>query len=121
GLSGQVDLDAYRRKVLKAFTDIEGRITAFPAQEKKFLVLLRHVLQDFEFDKRYTEKQVNEILSNHNEDTALLRRSLVEYHFMARQGGGGEYGRRFFYAFPLGRAFRYNGTNPQEHSPSNST
>ena len=93
GLSGQVDLDAYDRKVLKAFTDVEGRITAFPAQEKKFLVLLRHVLQDFEFDKRYTEKQVNEILSNHNEDTALLRRSLVEYHFMARQGGGGEYWR----------------------------
>jgi predicted transcriptional regulator len=92
-LSGEVDVDAYDRKVLKTFTDEAGCITAFPAQEKKFLVLLRYVLKSFEFGVRYSEKQVNEILSRYHEDTALLRRSLVEYHFMARQGGGGEYWR----------------------------
>lgn len=93
GLSAEVDLDAYDRKVLKTFTDEEGRITAFPAQEKKYLVLLRYVLQAFEPGKRYTEKQVNEILSRYNEDTAELRRSLVVYRMMDRQGGGGEYWR----------------------------
>lgn len=86
-----MDLDAYDRKVLKAFTDEEGRITAFPAQEKKFLVLLRHVVKVFEPGIRYSEKQVNEMLSRYSDDTALLRRSLVEYRYMARQGGGGEY------------------------------
>jgi predicted transcriptional regulator len=92
-LSEEVDGDAYERKVLASFTDPEGRITSFPAQEKKFLVLVRHVLKAFESGRRYTEKQVNEILSHYSEDTALLRRSLVEYKFMARQGGGGEYWR----------------------------
>lgn len=92
-LSQEVDVDAYDRKVLSNFTDEEGRITAFPAQEKKFLVLLRYTLKAFEPDVRYTEKQVNEILSRFNEDTALLRRSLVEYKMMAREGGGGSYWR----------------------------
>jgi predicted transcriptional regulator len=92
-LSGTVDMDAFDRKVLKAFTDEEGCITAFPAQEKKFLVLLRYVLKSFESGVRYSEKQVNQILSRYHKDTALLRRSLVEYKFMAREGGGGEYWR----------------------------
>ena len=92
-LSGAVDVDAFDRKVLRSFTDEDGCITAFPAQEKKFLVLLRYVLKSFEFDVRYSEKQVNEILMRYNKDTALLRRSLVEYKFMARVGGGGEYWR----------------------------
>jgi hypothetical protein len=59
----------------------------------KFLVLLRYVLKAFEPGKRYSEKQVNEMLAGFNEDTAWLRRSLVDYKFMARQGGGGEYWR----------------------------
>ena len=71
-------MDAYDRKVLETFTDAEGRIKQFPAQRKKFEVLVRHVLKAFEHGVRYTEKQVNEILSRYNEDTAYLRRSLVD-------------------------------------------
>jgi predicted transcriptional regulator len=92
-LSGEVDIDAYDRKVLETFTDPEGRILAFPAQEKKFQVLLRHVVKAFEPGLRFSEKQVNEILGKYHEDTAQLRRGLVEYKLMARQGGGGEYWR----------------------------
>lgn len=90
-LSVDANLDAYDRKVLANFLDDEGRIKAFPAQEKKFQAILRHVVRAFEPGRRYTEKQVNEILRNYNEDTAYLRRGLVEYHLMERQGGGGEY------------------------------
>ncbi len=85
--------DVFERKVLAAFTDSEGRITAFPVQEKKYLVLLRYVLQAFESGRQYTEKEVNEIISRYNEDTALLRRNLVDYGFMSREGGGGKYWR----------------------------
>jgi hypothetical protein len=93
GLSQDVEGDAFERKVMKAFVDSEGRISAFPAQEKKQLVLLRYVLNAFEPGKRYTEKEVNEILLRYNEDTASLRRELVEYKMMAREGGGGVYWR----------------------------
>ncbi len=87
------DAPAYDRKVLATFLDPEGRIIAFPAQEKKFLVLLRHVLQAFEPGVRYAEKQVNAILSRYNDDTASLRRGLIEFHLMQREGGGGAYWR----------------------------
>jgi predicted transcriptional regulator len=90
-LSADVDLDSYDRKVLANFTDENGRIKAFPAQEKKFIAVLRYVVTAFEPGKHYSEKQVNEILERFNEDTAMLRRSLVSYKFMAREGGGGDY------------------------------
>ena len=92
-LSEDVEGDAYERKVLSTFVQADGRITAFPAQEKKFLVLLRYVLKAFEPGVRYTEKQVNETLLRFNEDTATLRRALVDYKLMEREGGGKAYWR----------------------------
>lgn len=91
GEQDQEGMPAYDRKVMATFVDGEGRIKDFPMQEKKFLVLLRYVLKTFEPGRRYTEKQVNEILARYSDDTAQLRRSLVEYGMMDREGGGGEY------------------------------
>jgi predicted transcriptional regulator len=92
-LSEGLSEDAFERKVLATFTDAEGKISAFPAQEKKLLVLLKYVVKVFDKGVRYPEKKVNEILLKYHEDTALLRRSLVEYHMMDREGGGGVYWR----------------------------
>jgi predicted transcriptional regulator len=86
-----LDEQVYDRKVIAAFMDITGRIKAFPAQEKKFQVILRQVVKAFTPGRRYPEKEVNEILSRFNDDTASLRRGLIEYHLMERAGGGGEY------------------------------
>jgi predicted transcriptional regulator len=91
--SADPDVPAYDRKVLTTFVDSQGRIIAFPAQEKKYQVLLRYVLNAFEVGVRYTEKQVNEILLRFNDDTASLRRGMIEYHMMEREGGGGAYWR----------------------------
>jgi len=44
-------------------------------------------------DVKYTEKQVNEILGRFHEDTATLRRELIGFKLMAREGGGGAYWR----------------------------
>ena len=87
------DTPAYDRKVLSTFINNQGQIIAFPAQEKKYLVLLRHVLKAFQPGVRYSEKQVNEMLARFNDDTASLRRGLVEFHLMDREGGGGAYWR----------------------------
>jgi len=92
-LSAPISEDAYDQKVLTNFIDKDGRIKTFPAQDKKLQAILRHVVKAFEPGQRYPEKQVNEILSHFNEDTAFLRRSLIEYKLMGRQGGGGEYWR----------------------------
>jgi hypothetical protein len=90
-VTADIDMDAYDRKVINTFCDSQGRILQFPAQRKKFEVLLRHVVKAFKPGIRYKEKQVNDILSSYSEDTATLRRGLVEHRLMEREGGGGEY------------------------------
>ncbi|MFC1878441.1 metalloregulator ArsR/SmtB family transcription factor [Chloroflexota bacterium] len=92
-VASNVDIDAYDRKVLNTYMTPEGRFNRFPHQLKKVQAILRYVIHEFEVGVRYSEKQVNEILSKFSEDTAYLRRYLVEYGFMKRQGGGGEYWR----------------------------
>ncbi len=92
-LASDVDASAYDRKVINTFMTSDGRIKSFPAQEKKLRVLLARVVQAFEPGVRYSEKQVNRILLRFNEDTAFLRRWLVECDFMDREGGGAAYWR----------------------------
>lgn len=89
----QIDINAYDRKVLQTFITPEGRLKDFPAQQKKLEVILRHIVQAFDLGVKYSEKEVNEILSGFNEDTARLRRNLVEFKLMSREGGGGAYWR----------------------------
>jgi DNA-binding transcriptional ArsR family regulator len=91
--TSEQELGAFDRKVLATFTTPAGRITSFPMQEKKVRVLLRHVLPAFTHGVRYPEKRVNEILLKFSDDSARLRRWLVEYGYMAREGGGGRYWR----------------------------
>jgi len=82
-----VDLDAYDRKVLADFSLPDGRLKEIPAQRKKLEVILRHVLKEFEPSVEYNEKQVNGILARFHEDTATLRRELIGYGLMEREGG----------------------------------
>ncbi len=86
-----VDLDAYDSKVVADYTRKDGSLKTIPAQRKKLEAVLRYVVKAFKVGKRYTEKQVNEILSGYHEDTASLRRELVGFGLMKREGGGGEY------------------------------
>lgn len=88
-----VDAGAYDNKVVKDFVRKDGSLKTIPAQRKKLEAVLRHVVKAFELNKRYSEKKVNEILSRYYEDTASLRRELVGYGLMKREGGGGEYWR----------------------------
>ena len=86
-----VDADAYDNKVVRDYTRKDGSLTTIPAQKKKLEAVLRHIVKVFKVGKRYSEKQVNDILSSYHEDTASLRRELVGCGLMKREGGGGEY------------------------------
>jgi predicted transcriptional regulator len=92
-VAANVDVEAYDRKVLNTYMSSDGRLAAFPVQRKKEQAILRYIVRIFEPNQRYSEKRVNKILSQFSEDTARLRRNLVEFGFMERQGGGGEYWR----------------------------
>jgi predicted transcriptional regulator len=80
-----LDLDAYDRKVLRDYMDAEsGRLKSIPHQWKKREVILRYVLEQFERDRRYTEREVNGIIGRIHEDYATLRRALIDSRRLAR-------------------------------------
>lgn len=82
-----VDMDAYDQKVVKNFTNPDGTIKAIPGQLKKLMAILNYLLPEFEAEKRYPEKEVNQILGRYHEDYAQLRRALVEAGLMKREKG----------------------------------
>ncbi len=88
-----VNANAYDQKVIADYSRKDGSLKTIPAQRKKLEAVLRYVVQAFEINKKYSEKKVNEILSRYHEDTASLRRELVGYGLMKREGGGGDYWR----------------------------
>jgi predicted transcriptional regulator len=92
-VTAEVDADAYDNKVIKDYSRRDGSLKTIPSQRKKREAILRHVVKAFEVGKRYSEQRVNEILSQYYEDTATLRRELIGYGLMKREGGGGEYWR----------------------------
>ncbi len=80
-------LPAFDAKVLRAFVE-DGRLLSIPAQEKKRLVVLRWVRERcFPEARDYPEREVNERLATVHEDTAALRRYLVESRLMTRTAG----------------------------------
>jgi predicted transcriptional regulator len=92
-VAAEVDADAYDNKVIKDYSRRDGSLKTLPSQRKKLEAILRYVAKSFDMGKRYSEKQINEILSRYYEDTATLRRELVGFGIMKREGGGREYWR----------------------------
>lgn len=78
--------DAFEKKVFKSFFSGE-RIVQLPSGERKFAVILRWLADKFEYGVQYPEKQVNEIITRHHPDYALLRRELVDRGLMRRERG----------------------------------
>lgn len=85
-----LDWNAADKKVLRDYT-ASGRLTQIPVKDKKWVVILRWLASKFEPGVRYTEKEVNTILTDVHGDYATLRRDLVGFGFMRRERGGGDY------------------------------
>ncbi|MGF7049444.1 hypothetical protein J2T13_003955 [Paenibacillus sp. DS2015] len=68
-----------------------GPLSEFPKKEKRKVIILRQLVQNFDKQKQYTEKEVNEILKERFHDYVTLRRYLIEYGFMDRYPDGSRY------------------------------
>jgi len=86
GLSTRVEEDAYRDKVLRTFFQ-RGRLTGIPAQLKKRQIVIERLAEEFEPDRDYTEREVNQVLVEFHDDVATLRRGLIEHKLMERDHG----------------------------------
>ena len=81
------------RKVLKNYLHADGTLKQIPPMGNKLLIILNFVVDAFDFDANYTEKEVNTILRRFHLDTAALRRYLVDHGLMARDSYGTKYWR----------------------------
>lgn len=74
-----------REEIIRNFFTKDGKLKNFPAQRKKKLVVLEHMIQGLEFGKVYPEKELNEYLKQYYDDFATLRRELIMCQFMYRE------------------------------------
>jgi hypothetical protein len=86
-------LDEKSRKVLANFLNADGSIKQLPAQPSKLRIILNYLLKAFTPGQDYTEKEVNTIIRRYHEDTAGLRRDLIDAGLMQRESDGSRYWR----------------------------
>lgn len=80
-------------RVLKNYfkEGMDGPLSRLPKKEQQRLIVLRHLAGRFDQDRRYTEKEVNEILKSAYHDYVTLRRYLVDYGLLQRHADGSLY------------------------------
>ena len=84
--------DEMEKTLKKYFPEgIDGSLKKFPLKEKQKLVVLREIVKRFSPNKKYTEKEINEVLTAIYPDYVVLRRYLIEYGFIDRKSDGSSY------------------------------
>lgn len=75
------------------FLDDKGRIKIWPTKRDKKALVLEYLAEKFEFEKNYSEKEVNSIIISWHtfEDYFLLRRELIEQKLLLRTKDGSSY------------------------------
>lgn len=87
GLTREVSGEPWDVKVLATFVSPDGALVSIPASRRKRRIILKWLAEQFDEGRRYREAEVNETLQRRHWDCATLRRELIGYGMMARQGG----------------------------------
>lgn len=75
--------EKYKKSVISNFFK-HGKLTQLPTQRKKREIVLSEILKQFEPDREYTEKEVNEIILRYHEDYCTIRREMIAFGMMTR-------------------------------------
>lgn len=78
--------EAYRNKVLSNFIEL-GRLKTIPAQRRKRRIILEQIVGELDEDRKYTEKELNNILLKWHEDYCFLRREMISENLLNREAG----------------------------------
>ncbi|CAI6080721.1 metalloregulator ArsR/SmtB family transcription factor [Cohnella sp. JJ-181] len=89
GEDGEVEHQAEKRQlqdtVVKNFFAADGRLKSLPAQLKKKLIVLEHLVSKLEAGRKYEEKEINAFIQGYHEDYATIRREFIMHQFMFRE------------------------------------
>ena len=75
--------EKYKKAVISNFFKY-GRLTHIPTQRKKREIVLAEILKQFESDREYTEKKVNEIILRYHDDYCTIRREMIAFGMVTR-------------------------------------
>ena len=76
--------EKYESEVLSHFFKY-GKLTQIPTQRKKREIVLQKIAEAFQFGRKYTETEVNDIIHNFHEDHCTIRREMVACGIMIRE------------------------------------
>ncbi len=83
---GAADATADEQRVLRNFV-VDGRLVRLPARHAQKQVVLGYVARRFDESRSYEEREVNDLLRDFHDDTASLRRNLVDEGLLEREAG----------------------------------
>ncbi len=80
----QRDAD-YRQRVINSFFEY-GKLKSIPTQRKKERIILEVIVEAFEYDRMYSEREVNIIIADFHDDFCTIRRDMVGEGLLGRNG-----------------------------------
>lgn len=83
----QVEEERIRLKetVVRNFFTADGRLKHMPAQLKKKLIVLEHMVSKLDLGQKYSEKEINTFIKDFHDDFATIRREFIMHQFMFRE------------------------------------
>ncbi|BBF44906.1 hypothetical protein lbkm_3645 [Lachnospiraceae bacterium KM106-2] len=83
------------REKLQRYLTEDGLLKQYPSKKPLRMLALARIAEHFEMGRKYTEKEVNEIIrgSQTFSDHELIRRELFTYGFLGRLRDGSSYWR----------------------------
>lgn len=73
----------YRQKVIDSFFEY-GKLKSIPSQRKKERIVLEEISKSFESGREYTEREVNIIIADYNDDFCTIRRDMISEGLLER-------------------------------------
>ena len=74
-----------KETVIRNFFSKDGRLRQIPAQYKKKLIAMQHMVENLKPGVVYTEKEINEFIKQYHDDFATIRREFIMHQFMYRE------------------------------------
>ena len=62
----------------------DGTLISIPVKAAKKIAVLKHIARDMSPNNKYPEKDLNLIIAKYHDDTAAIRRHMIEYGILER-------------------------------------
>ena len=65
----------------------DGTLITIPVKPAKKIAVLKEIAKKISPDTKYPEKELNALIATYHPDTAAIRRHMIEYGILERDGG----------------------------------